>query len=238
MDYDFSNKVVLVTGASAGIGEAIALLFAKLGAKLSLVGRNEANLRAVAAECEKQKGVKPLAIVADLGTDEGVEKTAKDTLDHFGRLDILVNNAAVGVFTWLLHDTDMKMFDDVFRINVRGVYYLTKLLAPALVESKGNIVNISSIVATMVSVGSLPYSMTKVSEFVKRITGQSEEEYRAWLTSFSSNIPLGEPCVGSDIARMVVHLASDHSRLVTGTVIEVDGGYRFNSSTNTPVMDK
>ncbi|XP_050561936.1 uncharacterized protein LOC126912690 [Spodoptera frugiperda] len=85
MDYDFSNKVVLVTGASAGIGEAIALLFAKLGAKLSLVGRNEANLRAVAAECEKQKGVKPLAIVADLGTDEGVQKTAKDTLDHFGR---------------------------------------------------------------------------------------------------------------------------------------------------------
>ncbi|CAH0702144.1 unnamed protein product [Spodoptera exigua] len=267
MDYDFSNKVVLVTGASAGIGEAIALLFAKLGAKLSLVGRNEANLRAVAAECEKQKGVKPLAIVADLGTDEGVEKTAKDTLDHFGRLDILVNNAAVGVFTWLLHETDMKMFDDVFRINVRGVYYLTKLLAPALVESKGNIVNISSIVATMVSVGSLPYGMTKaaldhftrlislelapkgvrvntvspgvtVSEFVKRITGQSEEEYRAWLTSFSSKIPLGEPCVGSDIARMVVHLASDHSRLVTGTVIEVDGGYRFNSSTNTPVMDK
>ncbi|KAF9418384.1 hypothetical protein HW555_004814 [Spodoptera exigua] len=316
----------------------------------------------IASEHSRPKGVKPLAIVADLGTDEGVEKTAKNTLDHFGRLDILVNNAAVGVFTWLLHDTDMKMFDDVFRINVRGVYYLTKLLAPALVESKGNIVNISSIVATMVSVGSLPYGMTKaaldhftrlislelapkgvrvntvnilvnnaavgvftwllhetdmkmfddvfrinvrgvyyltkllapalveskgnivnissivatmvsvgslpygmtkaaldhftrlislelapkgvrvntvspgvtVSEFVKRITGQSEEEYRAWLTSFSNKIPLGEPCVGSDIARMVVHLASDHSRLVTGTVIEVDGGYRFNSSTNTP----
>ncbi|CAH1646395.1 unnamed protein product [Spodoptera littoralis] len=267
MDYDFSNKVVLVTGASAGIGEAIALLFAKLGAKLSLVGRNEANLRAVAAECEKQKGVKPLAIVADLGTNEGVEKTAKDTLEHFGRLDILVNNAAIGVFTWLLHETDMQMFDDVFRINVRGVYYLTKLLAPALVETKGNIVNISSIVATMVSVGSLPYGMTKaaldhftrlislelapkgvrvntvspgvtVSEFVKRITGQSEEEYRAWLASFSHKIPLGEPCVGADIARMVVHLASDHSRLVTGTVIEVDGGYRFNNSVHTPALDK
>ena len=83
MDLDFTNKVVLVTGASVGIGESIAILFAKLGAKLSLVGRNEANLRAVADKCEKQKGVKPLAIVADLGTDEGVEKTAKQTLDHF-----------------------------------------------------------------------------------------------------------------------------------------------------------
>ncbi|CAH0702142.1 unnamed protein product [Spodoptera exigua] len=246
---------VLVTGASAGIGEAIALLFAKLGAKLSLVGRNQANLQAVADECEKQKGVKPLAIVADLGTDEGVEKTAKDTLKHFGRLDVLVNNAAIGVSTWLLHETDMKVFDDVFRINVRGVYYLTKLLAPALVESKGNIVNISSVAATMVYVGSLPYSMTKaaldhftrltslelapkgvrvntvspgitVSEFVNRITGFTEEQYKNWLTKFSKNIPMGEPCVGDDIAHMVVHIASDHSRLVTGTTVNVDGAYR------------
>ncbi|CAH1646393.1 unnamed protein product [Spodoptera littoralis] len=267
MDYDFSNKVVLVTGASVGIGESIALLFAKLGAKLSLVGRNEANLRAVAAECEKQKGVKPLAIVADLGTNEGVEKTAKDTLDHFGRLDILINNAAIGVSTWLLHETDMQVFDDVFRINVRGVYYLTKLLAPALVETKGNIVNISSIVATMVSVGSLPYSMTKaaldhftrlislelapkgvrvntvspgvtVSEFVKRITGFTEEQYKEWLIKFSKKIPMGEPCTGDDIARMVVHIASDHSRLVTGTVVEVDGAYKFNGSTQTPLFDE
>ncbi|KAH9640025.1 hypothetical protein HF086_008120 [Spodoptera exigua] len=227
MDYDFSDKVVLVTGASAGIGEAIALLFAKIGAKLSLVGRNEANLRAVSAECEKQKGVKPLVIVADLGTDEGVEKTAKDTLKHFGRLDVLVNNAAIGVSTWLLHETDMKVFDDVFKINVRGVYYLTKLLAPALVESKGNIVNISSVAATMVYVGSLPYSMTKVSEFVNRITGFTEEQYKNWLTKFSKNIPMGEPCVGDDIAHMVVHIASDHSRLVTGTTVNVDGAYRF-----------
>ncbi|KAH9640024.1 hypothetical protein HF086_008119 [Spodoptera exigua] len=267
MNYDFSNKVVLVTGASAGIGEAIALLFAKLGAKLSLVGRNEANLRAVAAECEKQKGVKPLAIVADLGTDEGVQKTAKDTLKHFGRLDVLVNNAAIGVSTWLLRETDMKVFDDVFRINVRGVYYLTKLLAPALVESKGNIVNISSVAATMVSVGSLPYGMSKAaldhftrltslelapkgvrvntispgvteSEFVKRMTGFSDKQYKEWLATLSKKIPMGEPCLGGDIARTVVHIASDYSRLVTGTIVEIDGGYRFNGSRQTPLFDK
>lgn len=82
---DFTDKVVLVTGASAGIGKATAILFANHGAKLALVGRNESNLRDVADICEKEKGEKPLAIVADLGTDEGVEKTAQQTLQHFGR---------------------------------------------------------------------------------------------------------------------------------------------------------
>lgn len=82
---DFTDKVVLVTGASAGIGKSAAMLFAKYGAKLSLVGRNEEALREVAQICEELRGVKPLPIVADLGTDEGVEKTAKLTLDHFGR---------------------------------------------------------------------------------------------------------------------------------------------------------
>ncbi|KAJ8721151.1 hypothetical protein PYW07_001926 [Mythimna separata] len=260
MNVDFSDKVVLVTGASAGIGESTALLFAKLGAKLSLVGRNEANLRAVAAKCEKQKGVKPLAIVADLGTDEGVEKTAKDTLDHFGRLDVLVNNAGISART-CIQLTDMATFDEVFRVDVRGVYNLTRLLVPALVETKGNIVNVSSISATVVAVGSLPYGMAKaaldhftrlvalelapkgvrvnavspgvtVSTIVKRMTGYTEEEYQAWLSAAATAIPMGQVCEGDDIANMIVHLASENSRLVTGTVVEVDGGLRYGSAGN------
>ncbi|CAH0702147.1 unnamed protein product [Spodoptera exigua] len=260
MNVDFTDKVVLVTGASAGIGESTALLFAKLGAKLSLVGRNEANLRAVAAECEKHKGVKPLAIVADLGTDEGVEKIAKETLDHFKRLDVLVNNAGISVRT-CIQLADMATFDEVFNVNVRGVYHLTKLLVPALIEAGGNIVNVSSISATVVAVGSLPYGMAKaaldhftrlvalelapkgvrvnavspgvtVSNIVKRITGYTEDQYQSWLSSVAPTIPMGEVCQGSDIAQMIVHLASDNSRLVTGTVVAVDGGMRFTSPGN------
>ena len=82
---DFTNKVVLVTGASAGIGKEIAILFAKYNAKLALVGRNEDNLSGVADACERERGLKPLAIVADLAKDEGCEKTANETLEHFGR---------------------------------------------------------------------------------------------------------------------------------------------------------
>lgn len=90
MDVDFTGKIVLVTGASAGIGEATALLFAKLGAKLALVGRNEAKLLDVANRCEKEKGLKALPIVADLGTDEGVVKTVKETIEHFGRYNLII----------------------------------------------------------------------------------------------------------------------------------------------------
>lgn len=89
MEVSFTNKVVLVTGASAGIGEATAILFAKLGARLSLVGRNEQNLRKVANQCEKESGLKPLAVIADLATDAGVEKTAKETIEHFRRYAIV-----------------------------------------------------------------------------------------------------------------------------------------------------
>ncbi|XP_063822836.1 3-oxoacyl-[acyl-carrier-protein] reductase FabG-like [Ostrinia nubilalis] len=255
---DFTNKVVLVTGASAGIGEAIALLFAKLGANLAIVGRDAGNLGSVAKRCQAEKGLAPLAIVADLATDAGCDKTAKDTLAHFGRLDVLINNVGVGART-CIQRADMETFDRVFSTNVRGVYNLTRQLVPALVKSKGNIVNISSIAGTCVSVGSLPYAMSKaaldhfsklialelaplgvrvntvspgvtISKFVQRLTDYTEEQYQAWLQEASGSIPLGRVCSGEDIAKMVAHLASDElSALVTGTVVQVDGGLQYSS---------
>ncbi|PZC74245.1 3-oxoacyl-[acyl-carrier-protein] reductase FabG [Helicoverpa armigera] len=262
---DFTDKVVLVTGASAGIGESTALLFAALGAKLSLVGRNEGKLRAVAAACHKLRGLQPLPIVADLGTDEGVEKTAKETLDHFGRLDVLVNNAAVGARTNIQLAT-MEDFDRVFNVNIRGVYNLTRLLVPALIQSKGNIVNVSSIMATMVTTGNLPYSLSKaaldhfsrliayelapkgvrvnvvspgitVSTFVQRLTGYSDEEYRAWLKTAEGTIPMGTATTGDDCAQMIVQLASNEaSRVVTGAVVPVDGALQFAGSGNSEIL--
>ncbi|XP_063379494.1 3-oxoacyl-[acyl-carrier-protein] reductase FabG-like [Cydia fagiglandana] len=250
----FENKVVLVTGASAGIGKAIALLFAERGARLAIVGRNAEKLRAVADECAVAvaSAGRPLEIVADLSTDEGCERTAKETLDHYGRLDVLINNAGVGARTDLAR-TDMAIFDEVFNTNVRGVYNLTRLLAPALIESKGNIVNISSISGTAVAVGSLPYSMSKaaldhftklialelapkgvrvntvspgvtVSDFVQRITGITDEAYSEFLTNMAKSIPMRRVCQPEHIAKMVVFLASEDSELVTGTIVKVDGG--------------
>ncbi|KAI5633848.1 enoyl-(Acyl carrier protein) reductase domain-containing protein [Phthorimaea operculella] len=173
------------------------------------------------------------------------------------RLDILVNNAGSGARQTLLTAADMETFDRVFALNVRGVYNLTRLLAPALIEAQGNIVNVSSISGSAVYIGSLPYSMTKaaldhftnlialelapkgvrvnavspgvtISKFVERVTGYSDEEYSAWLRETEQTIPLRQVCTSEDIAESIAWLASPAAAKVTGTNITVDGGARFS----------
>ncbi|XP_037299579.1 3-oxoacyl-[acyl-carrier-protein] reductase FabG isoform X3 [Manduca sexta] len=251
MEYNFSDKVVLVTGASSGIGEATALLFAKFGAQLALVGRNEKNLNAVADQCMKELGVRVLPIIADLGTDEGCEKVAKMTLEHYGRLDVLVNNAGIGSKYDLIETNSMEMLDRVFSVNVRGVYNLTRLVVPALVKSNGNIVNISSVVGKMVNAALDHFTRlialelgpkgvrvntvspgSTITSFYQRLTEITEEEYKKHLEDCERCIPLGKVCTSEDIAKTIVHVASEHSCRVTGTDIVVDGGLQFSSFGN------
>ncbi|KAM3963638.1 3-oxoacyl-[acyl-carrier-protein] reductase FabG-like [Aphomia sociella] len=260
MDVDFTDKVVLITGASAGIGEATALLFARCGARLALVAQNEQNLRAVAERCERARARPPLVLRADLATDAGCEEVATKTIQHFGRLDVLVNNAGISART-TLQTADMATFDRVFNLDVRSVYNLTRLLVPELIKTKGNIVNVSSISGTKVTLGSLPYGMAKaaldhftritslelgplgvrvntvspgvtVSKIVQRMTNISDEQYQQFLSEAEEYIPLGKVCVGDDVAKMIVHLASENSRLVTGVIVQVDGGLQHASIGN------
>ncbi|KOB70316.1 3-oxoacyl-(Acyl-carrier-protein) reductase, partial [Operophtera brumata] len=123
----------------------------------------------------------------------------------------------------------MSTFDAVLNTNLRGVYNLTRLLVPALIESKGNIVNISSIHGSIVAVGSLPYSMSKVSTIVTRLLGYSPAQYAEWLAEAATHVPMRQVCEGNDVANVVVFLASDNCRLLTGAIIPVDGGLSFGN---------
>ncbi|KAL0821672.1 hypothetical protein ABMA28_005112 [Loxostege sticticalis] len=115
----FDNKVVLVTGASSGIGAAIALKFAESGANLAIVGRNKDTLKNVCENIAKV-GKKPLVIVTDVTKENDAQRIINDTLKQFGKLNVLVNNASVGAKVDIIDENAMKVFDHVMATNLRS----------------------------------------------------------------------------------------------------------------------
>lgn len=155
----FIGKVILITGGSGGIGAACAVYFAKKGAFLALVGRNEEKFQKVIDKI-KDSGVEmePLIIIADVSTD--AERIINGTIEKFGSLDILINNAGFSI-PGTIESMKMEDYDAMMATNVRGVVELTQLALPHLIESKGNIVNVSSGLSLMTSAGMIAYSISK-----------------------------------------------------------------------------
>lgn len=132
------NKIILITGASNGIGADAAIYLAKQGASVSIVGRNAERLNKVAEEIMKS-GASALAIVADVTKD--AERIVQETIKKFGRLDVLINNAGYGKPDTVV-EVDLAQFDSIFDTNIRSVITLTKLCVPYLEKTKGNAWNI------------------------------------------------------------------------------------------------
>ncbi|XP_076817716.1 putative oxidoreductase SERP2049 [Clavelina lepadiformis] len=160
---EFASKVIVITGASSGIGAATAKELSKQGALLSLTGRNEERLAQVADECKKLGAKDVLHVVGDLLKQEDMEKIIKETVDKFGEIHVLVNNAGFGALSPIA-DFTLDQFDRCFNVNVRAVLYLTKLALPYLEKTKGNIVNISSIAGSVYTLpGFIIYGTTKAA---------------------------------------------------------------------------
>ncbi|KAF0034217.1 hypothetical protein F2P81_014283 [Scophthalmus maximus] len=154
----------------SGIGAGTSVLFAKLGALLALNGRDLENLNKVAKQCVDCGTAEPLLLPGDLTDEETVKKTVEQTVAHFGRLDVLVNSAGIlamgGIETF-----DLAQYDMVMNINVRSVYHLTQLCVPHLIETKGSIVNVSSVNGQRSFPGVLAYCMSKsaIDQFTRCI---------------------------------------------------------------------
>jgi NAD(P)-dependent dehydrogenase (short-subunit alcohol dehydrogenase family) len=144
---DFTGKVVLITGSSAGIGAATAILFSKCGAQVVVTGRNAQNVSKVAKECKKvsPKGLQALEVVADLRINDDLKRLLDQTIDTFGKLDVLVNNAGVATISYIKTPTLMDDYDSIMNLNVRSVVYLTHLAVDHLEKTKGVIINVSSV---------------------------------------------------------------------------------------------
>lgn len=137
------NKVVIITGASSGIGKACAEHFGKQGAKLTITGRNEQNLNEAAKEL-KAKGIEVLAVTSDVAIKEDCQRIIDETIKTYGIIDVLINNAGISMRA-LLNDADLSVIEKVMQINFYGALYCTKYALPHLLKSKGSVVGVSSI---------------------------------------------------------------------------------------------
>jgi 3-oxoacyl-[acyl-carrier protein] reductase len=240
------GKVALVTGASRGIGRAIALELARQGAKIAVnYAGSEAKANEVVEEI-KNMGGEAFAIQADVSDAQAVDRMIKTVLERFGRVDILVNNAGITRDNLLMRMKEEE-WDDVININLKGVFNCTKAVTrPMMKQRYGRIVNIASIVGVMGNPGQANYvaakagviglTKTAARELASRnitvnavapgfittdMTERLNEEIKAEMLKQIPLARFGEP---EDVAKVVAFLASDAASYMTGQTLHVDGG--------------
>lgn len=243
-----SGKVVLITGASSGIGEGIAVHLAKEDVQLALVGRNADKFPPVLKRV-KETGTKnePLVILADVGVD--AERIISETVAKFGRIDVLINNAGTAKKDYV-NSFSPKEFDVMMATNLRGAVHLSHLAEPHLIASKGNILNISGACTFRTLMGALTYCMSKsaMDEFTKSAALELAPKGvrvnalnpAAIDTDFRDNLdlspehlqeilakhPIGRIGTCEDVAKATAFIINNElAPFLTGARIPLDGGY-------------
>ncbi len=244
------DKVVIVTGASSGIGRATALLFAGNGSKVIAVGRNEKELRSLSRRAAALKGsIK--AHLADVAENTQIDRLVSDTLDSCGHIDVLVNSAGV-IKNGSIETTSLDDWDKMLNINLRSVFALSQKCVPHLAKTKGNIVNVSSVAGTRSFPNVLAYCVSKagIDQFTRctalelaskgiRVNavnpgvvitnlhkrgGMDEKAYKNFLEHSKETHPIGRPGTADEVADLIYYLASDKASWITGVTYALDGG--------------
>jgi len=159
MDKEFTNKTLLITGATSGIGKATALRFARAGASVAAVGRDEAALIRLKKELDSSSG-QFLGIRADLSLEKEAEMVVSKTAEHFEGIDVLVN-AAGHISSGTIENTSLEAWDAMLQINLRAPFILMQKALPAIIARRGNIVNVSSVTGLRAFPGVLAYCVSK-----------------------------------------------------------------------------
>ena len=246
---DFTGKVALVTGGGTGIGYATALQFARLGASVVIAARTASELEAAAARIREASGAKCLAVPTDVKDEEACIDLVQRTVDAFGRIDVLINNAG-GTRMGPLESIPTKGWDSIFDLNVKSAYILTREAGKHMIAQKsGAIVSISSGAGVNGVKGGAHYSAAKsaLQMFTKVTAAEwgrygirancvaagaiaSERVLEAWqvagldMENLSKAMPLGRTGRPDEMANMIVFFASDAASYITGQTISVDGG--------------
>jgi len=240
------EKSVLVTGASRGIGRAIALEFAKQGANVAVNYAGSEDKAQKVVEEILQLGVKGFKIQADVSNESDVKGMVKEVISQFGQLDILINNAGVNKDNLLMRMKESE-FDQVINTNLKGAFLCTKAVTRQMMKQKaGRIINVASIVGVSGNPGQANYvaakagviglTKTTAKELASRnvlvnavapgfistdMTDALTEEQRKEMLSMIPLSKLGRP---EDVAKVVRFLASEDANYITGQTIHIDGG--------------
>lgn len=243
------DKVALITGASKGIGKAAAYAIGKEGAKVVVVSRSQESLDEVVTEF-KAVGIEALAIAANTGIEEDLQRLVNQVIEKYKTIDILINNAATNPIFGPLEMTDERAFDKIMNVNVKGPFTLSKLVLPYMQQKGGgSIINISSVEGKKPSQGLGIYSVSKSAliqltkamalewgQYNVRVNAicpgliQTKFSEALWsnekiLNHALKQVPLNRIGQPEEMAGLIVLLASDNGGYLTGSIIDADGGY-------------
>src|SRR6266542_1543122 len=241
---------VIVTGASSGIGRATAMRFGRAGASVLAVGRSEAALAEVAAAVEREGG-RSATLAADVTHPDAPARIVDTSLNHLGGLTTLVNAAGI-IGSGSIETTSDEQWDAMMDINARAPFRLMRAATPALIASKGSVVNVSSVTGLRSFPGVLAYCVSKsaidqltrcaalelapkgvrvnavnpgvVISNLHRRGGMNEENYAAFLEHSKATHPIGRPGEPHEIADLIYFLASPNAAWITGETVSIDGG--------------
>ncbi len=245
-----NERVIMITGATSGIGRATAKRFAQTSATIIGIGRNRSALSEVENEI-RAAGASALTVEADVTIDEEVTHAFEQAVTSAGQLDVLIN-AAGHIANGTIEDTSLAAWDAMMDVNLRSVFRLMQLAAPHLIRTGGNIVNVSSVTGLRSFPGVLAYCVSKagldqltrcaalelapkgvrvnavnpgvvVTEIHKR-GGMSEPDYEKFLERSKTTHPLGRVGQPSEIADLIFYLASESASWITGATYSIDGG--------------
>jgi len=242
------GKVAIVTGGNAGIGEAVAKRFAEEGAAVVITGRRQAELDRVMSGIRHNNG-KGLAVTGSVTDELHVRDVMQRTLDSFGRIDILINNAGIGDFGKRIHETEDATWATLLDVNLTGVFRMTRAVVPQMLkQGRGAIVNISSVASLVGIPGAPAYAASKGG--VDALTRALAIDYAKdgircnivnpglidtpmaapllaspdMLQPILNHYALRRPGTSEEVANMVLYLASDEAGWVTGGTFTIDGG--------------
>lgn len=241
-----ANKIAIITGAGSGIGKASAYLFAKEGAKLVVADINDTGGEETVAKI-KERGHEAIYVHADVSKALDVEYIVKTSMEKFGRIDILFNNAGVRIRSSPVEAIEESAWDKLYAINVKSIFLTAKYIVPEMKKSRnGVIINNASIGGVRPRLNNTAYASSKsavimltkslaleLAPYNIRVncinptyteTGMTAHFSEERIKASISTIPLGRGAKPEDIAYAALYLASDESSMITGIGLNVDGG--------------